>query len=134
MCTCFESFCQPKNYHLRLATNSMLHRTRTTVVLGFTVGCTPSLGREWAQGVFFLVDCLVTINSQKRHWMSLSEILVKLLAIGNASLKECEWQIDFSRLLESPGQCQESLNQVSLQTPFETLRSFACIIAIPVLS
>ena len=49
-----------------------------------------------------MVDCLVTINSQKRHWMSLSEILVKLLAIGNASLKECEWQIDFSRLLESP--------------------------------
>ena len=62
-----------------------------------------------------MVDCLVTINSQKRHWMSLSEILVKLLAnivkkkkkkkllaIGNASLKECEWQIEFSRLLESP--------------------------------
>lgn len=91
-------------------------------------------GKGVSMRIFFLVDCLVTINSQKRHWMSLGEILVKLLAIGNASLKECEWQIHFSRLLESPGQCQGSLNQVSFQTPFETLRSFACIIAIPVLS
>ena len=52
----------------------------------------------------------------------------KIASHRKSSLKECEWQIHFSRLLESPGQCQGSLNQVSFQTPFETLRSFACII------